>query len=84
MDDSLPDYIEESLKQNNFFTNSQGLAIVDCMMNLPLLFWAGEATKDKFFTNVAIAHADTTLKNLSVRTVVFATLIVLMKLPESR
>lgn len=63
MDDSLPDYIEESLKQNNFFTNSQGLAIVDCMMNLPLLFWAGEATKDKFFTNVAVAHADTTLKN---------------------
>lgn len=62
MDDSLPDYLEPELYTNNFFTNSHGLAIIDCMMNLPLLFWAGKETGDTFFTSIACAHADTTLK----------------------
>lgn len=62
MDDSIPDYIEPELRKDNFFAHSQGLAIIDCMMNIPLLFWAGKETGDPFFTNVAVAHADTTLK----------------------
>lgn len=62
MDDKLPDYLEPELYTNNFFTNSHGLAIVDCMMNIPLLFWAGKETGDTFFTSIACAHADTTLK----------------------
>lgn len=37
--------------------------IIDNMMNLELLFWATRATGDSSFYNVAIAHANTTLKN---------------------
>jgi unsaturated chondroitin disaccharide hydrolase len=39
-----------------------GLAIVDCMMNLPLLFWATEVTGNPFFREIAIKHANTTAK----------------------
>ncbi len=39
----------------------EGLAIVDCMMNLPLLFWASEVTGNPFYKKVAQMHADTTL-----------------------
>jgi unsaturated chondroitin disaccharide hydrolase len=42
---------------------TDNLAIIDCMMNLPLLFWAGEQTGDKKFYDIAVAHADTTLKH---------------------
>ena len=45
------------------FEDSQGWAIIDCMMNIPLLFWAGQETQDPFFTQVAVAHADTTLRH---------------------
>ena len=62
MDDLLPGGLEEELKSNNFFTRSKGLAIIDCMMNLPLLFWASKETHDPFFRFVACAHADTTLR----------------------
>jgi unsaturated chondroitin disaccharide hydrolase len=39
------------------------MAIVDCMMNLPLLYWASNETGDKRFHDIAVCHADTTLKN---------------------
>jgi len=39
-----------------------GLMIADCMMNLPLLFWAYQETGHVFYKDVATAHADTTLK----------------------
>ena len=42
--------------------NSQGWAIIDCMMNLPLLFWASRECEDPRFRHIAIAHADTVLK----------------------
>ena len=41
----------------------RGYAIIDCMMNLPLLYWASEYTKDPRFSQIAINHADTALKN---------------------
>lgn len=41
-----------------------GLMIIDCMMNLPLLFWAWTETGHRFFLDIACAHADTTLKRL--------------------
>ncbi len=63
MDDSIPDYVDAELAKDQFFTKSKGLAIIDCMMNLPLLFWASEETGDVFYRDVAIAHADTTLEN---------------------
>ena len=63
VDDVTPEYVDSELAKNHFFTQSKGLAIVDCMMNIPLLFWATEATGHPFYRKVAIAHADTTLKN---------------------
>lgn len=41
-----------------------GRAIVDTMMNLPLLFWASEETSDPHFHQVARAHAETTRRYL--------------------
>ena len=37
--------------------------IIDNMMNLELLFWAGEQTKNPKYRDVAIRHANTTMKN---------------------
>lgn len=41
-----------------------GWMIVDCLMNIPLLYWAGEETKDPRFAYIANAHAHTALKVL--------------------
>ncbi len=62
MDDTIPSYVSETLAKDQFFQKSKGLAIIDCMMNLPLLFFASEQTSDPFYANIAIAHADTTIK----------------------
>lgn len=40
-----------------------GWAIVDCMMNIPLLFWASRTTGDPRYKHIAIRHADTFLKH---------------------
>ena len=37
--------------------------IIDNMMNLELLFWAAKQTGDKSLYNIAVTHANTTLKN---------------------
>jgi len=37
--------------------------IIDNMMNLELLFHASKTSKDPTFYNIAVSHADTTLKN---------------------
>lgn len=39
----------------------QGWAIIDCMMNLPLLYWASEQTNDPRFRLIAMRHADTSM-----------------------
>ena len=39
-----------------------GKAIIDCMMNLPLLYWASEQTGDPRFKKIAMIHADTSEK----------------------
>ena len=36
--------------------------IIDCMMNVPLLFWASEVTENDKYQIVAKAHMDTTVK----------------------
>lgn len=41
-----------------------GRMIVDCMMNLPLLFWASHETGDPKFAHVAATHARTTRRYL--------------------
>jgi unsaturated chondroitin disaccharide hydrolase len=38
------------------------LAIVDCLMNLPLLYWASRESGDKSYCEIAVQHADTALK----------------------
>ncbi len=39
-----------------------GWAIIDCMMNLPLLYWAARQTGDPRFEQIARLHADTSLR----------------------
>ena len=39
------------------------MAIIDCLMNLPLLYWASNESGEDKFRDIAIRHADTTLKN---------------------
>ena len=38
--------------------------IIDCLMNLSLLYWATEETKDPRFAAVAKRHADTALEKI--------------------
>ena len=40
-----------------------GWAIIDCMMNIPLLYWAYEVTQDPKYMHIATMHADTAMKN---------------------
>lgn len=40
-----------------------GYAIIDRMMNLPLLYWASEYTGDPRFYHMAVRHTDTALKH---------------------
>ncbi|WP_235775356.1 glycoside hydrolase family 88 protein [Paenibacillus sinensis] len=42
--------------------STAGWAIIDCMMNLPLLYWAYAQTKDPRFLQIATMHADTAEK----------------------
>jgi unsaturated chondroitin disaccharide hydrolase len=44
-------------------THYDGLAIIDCLMNMPLLYWASEETGDPKYREMAIRHTDTTLAN---------------------
>lgn len=39
------------------------IVIIDNMMNLELLFWATQATGDSIYYNIAVTHANTTMKN---------------------
>ncbi len=38
-----------------------GVAIVDCLMNLPLLYWAAEEQHDSAYRQIAVNHTDTVL-----------------------
>jgi unsaturated chondroitin disaccharide hydrolase len=41
---------------------TDNMAIIDCLMNLPLLYWAGKETGDSRFHDIASRHADTALQ----------------------
>ncbi|MGH7951501.1 MAG: glycoside hydrolase family 88 protein [Limisphaerales bacterium] len=43
--------------------NFNNVAIIDCLMNLPLLYWASQATGNKKFRDIAVKHVDMALKN---------------------
>ncbi len=40
-----------------------GWVIIDCMMNIPLLYWASRELHDPRYKYIAMAHADSTMKN---------------------
>lgn len=44
-------------------THYDGLAIIDCLMNMPLLYWASEESGDPKYRDMAIRHTNTTLAN---------------------
>lgn len=48
--------------QNMHGYDAAGVAIIDTMMNLPLLYLASEITGDTRFKSIAVHHADTMLK----------------------
>ena len=48
--------------ENDPSLDTTGIMIVDCMMNIPLLYWASEVTGDARFRTIAMDHADTVLK----------------------
>lgn len=48
---------------NGTETEIRGWAIIDCMMNLSLLYWASEESGDPRFRQIAMMHADTVMKN---------------------
>jgi unsaturated chondroitin disaccharide hydrolase len=41
--------------------DTRGWAIIDCMFNIPLLYWASEETGDPRYKQIAMAHADTAM-----------------------
>lgn len=43
-------------------TEHDNMAIIDCMMNLPMLYWAANESGDPKYRAAAIRQADTTLK----------------------
>ena len=48
---------------NDLEEDTRGWAIIDCMFNLSLLYWASEESKDPRFRQIAMLHADTVRKN---------------------
>lgn len=40
-----------------------GWTIIDCMMNIPLLYWATDIIGDDRFKKIAMAHADTAVRD---------------------
>lgn len=41
--------------------DTRGWAIIDCMLNIPLLYWATEETGDPRYMQIAMKHADTSM-----------------------
>ncbi|HZG88003.1 glycoside hydrolase family 88 protein [Paenibacillus sp.] len=41
--------------------DTRGWAIIDCMFNIPLLYWATEETGDPRYKQIAMRHADTAM-----------------------
>ncbi|MHA6530959.1 glycoside hydrolase family 88 protein [Paenibacillus sp. BAC0078] len=43
-------------------SDTRGWAIIDCMFNIPLLYWASEETGNPSFRQIAVRHADTVME----------------------
>ena len=44
-------------------SDTRGWAIIDCMLNISLLYWASEESGDPRFRQIAMMHADTVMEN---------------------
>jgi unsaturated chondroitin disaccharide hydrolase len=55
MDETISSIVEGTLRTDN-------MAIIDCLMNLPLLYWASRETGDQRYYHIAVRHADMALK----------------------
>jgi unsaturated chondroitin disaccharide hydrolase len=55
-------YIRAWGRMDETGTPYDGLAIIDCLMNLPLLYWAAQEEGHRRLYDVARRHADTTVK----------------------
>ncbi len=42
----------------------EGIAIIDCLMNLPLLYWAAAERKDAGLKQIAVSHAQMALRHI--------------------
>lgn len=42
--------------------DTRGWAIIDCLMNVSLLYWASEESRDPRFKQIAMKHTDTVMK----------------------
>lgn len=56
-------YIRAWGRMDELDTDYAGLAIIDCLMNMPLLYWASEESGDARYREIALRHTDTTLKH---------------------
>ncbi|MGN1142371.1 MAG: glycoside hydrolase family 88 protein [Oliverpabstia sp.] len=48
---------------NDLEDDTRGWAIIDCLFNISLLYWASEESGDPRFRQIAMMHADTVMKN---------------------
>ena len=55
MDETQSSIVEGTLRTDN-------LAIIDCLMNLPLLYWASNETGHEKYHDIAVRHADMVMK----------------------
>lgn len=47
---------------NDYGEDTRGWAIIDCMINISLLYWASEESGDPRFRQIAMLHADTAMQ----------------------
>lgn len=48
----------------NMGADEESRLIIDCMLNIPLLYWASEVSGDKRFFDIAYNHFNTAMKNI--------------------
>lgn len=55
--------VAKYIKAWNTGADEGGYAIIDCMMNIPILYWASDETKDNRYRYIAENHAKSTMEN---------------------
>ena len=64
-EDGIPDADfrapKEPVRKDNVAGGLAACGLIDCMMNLSLLYWASEKSGDPRFRRIAMSHADTAM-----------------------